>query len=433
MLQADPSVSRLLLAALVMGATLSGCVGSSQSVNTPSAPLQTVPLQTPAPSSSPLPLQSPDPNVLSLSNSEILQQSWSAYKQRFIQTDGRVIDWEGNARTVSEGTAYAMLRSVLMDDPDTFAQVLSWAEDNLQRRDGNTRTDQLWVWKWGQDDQGNWGVMDSNFASDADIDAITALILASRRWDRPEYLQLAQSKLKDLWELSTVEVMTASDKSRYLLPGPAAVFQPEPTTIYLNPSYLAPAAFRLFAQVDAERDWMSLVDSSYQVLSDASALSSVRLPGDWVGLNTVTGEWQPLMAANLTSVYSFDAYRVWWRVAWDAVWFDEPRAKEFLQGHLGHLQDLWRSQQSIPARIDLQGTAIVDYEATAQYVMLYPALQIVEPAIAEEIRQQKIFSTYRAGIWDNDAAYYVQNLAWLGLFPPQDVPANLLQPSGASP
>ncbi|NET48825.1 MAG: glycosyl hydrolase, partial [Merismopedia sp. SIO2A8] len=190
-------------------------------------------------------------------NSELLQQSWEVYRQQFIQADGRVIDYEASDRSTSEGQAYAMLRAVLINDPATFATTLNWAENNLRRRSAaGEPLDQLWAWKWGIDQAGNWGTIDENFASDADIDCITALILASRRWGRPEYLDLALKKLRDLWQFSTIE---GQEGKNYLLPGPASAFVLPEGKIYLNPSYFAPYAFRLFAQVDPDHDWLSLV------------------------------------------------------------------------------------------------------------------------------------------------------------------------------
>ncbi|MCJ8283011.1 MAG: glycosyl hydrolase family 8, partial [Rivularia sp. ALOHA_DT_140] len=136
-------------------------------------------------------------------NRELLVESWDSYRRRFIQRDGRVIDYEASDRSTSEGQAYAMLRAVLIDDAATFALTLNWGENNLRRLKDDKPVDSLWAWKWGRKADGSWGAIDNNFASDGDIDAITALILASRRWNRPEYLKIAKTKLDDLWNHST--------------------------------------------------------------------------------------------------------------------------------------------------------------------------------------------------------------------------------------
>jgi endoglucanase len=365
---------------------------------------------------------SPSPSVnasdLKLSKqrrTEILDESWKSYRQRFIQPDGRVIDWESDQRTTSEGQAYAMLRSVLANDPETFARTLNWAEVNLARKVGGKTTDRLWTWKWGRMPQGQWGVLDGNFASDADIDACFSLILASKRWNKPEYLVLARQKLKDLWQFSTLEVK----QQRYLLPGPEVAFRQGETLIF-NPSYFAPYAFRVFAQVDGDRDWLKLVASSYRVLEDSATLSSVGLPSDWVGFNLKTQRYESLKAP-LLSQYGFDASRVWWRVALDGAIYNEPRAMAYLKRHTTHLRQLWLDQGKIPAQISLQGQALVDYDATSQYGMLFAAMELLDPAISENISQKKLLPRYQQGFWDNDAAYYTQNLVWFGLLPAETV------------
>ena len=47
-----------------------------------------------------------------------LKESWEAYRKRFIQGDGRIIDWEAEEKSTSEGQAYAMFRAVFADDRD---------------------------------------------------------------------------------------------------------------------------------------------------------------------------------------------------------------------------------------------------------------------------------------------------------------------------
>ncbi|MBD2088421.1 glycosyl hydrolase [Microcoleus sp. FACHB-1515] len=409
---ASKTVSPLLTGCILL--LLTGCV----TVEKPSAPPVTT---------SPVAASPTTPATESASEDlALLQESWQAYRARFVQDDGRVIDREAGDRTTSEGQAYAMLRAVMIDDRDTFDRTLAWAEANLQRRDASgRRSDALWCWKWGKNADGNWGVIDSNFASDGDLDAITALIFAARRWNEPQYLDVARTKLADLWELSVAE----ANGKNYFLPGPKIAFQPQPTELKLNPSYLAPYAFRLFAQVDRDRDWLNLVDSSYEVLNESARLSAINLPSDWVALDTTTGSYQPLTPpSSIRSIYGFDAYRVWWRVALDSAWFDEPRAKEFLRQHLPPLQSMLQQQQKVPAQIDLQGQPLVNYDSTSQYAMLYAAFAEIDPQVAEQIRQEKLLPTYRDGFWDNDAAYYSQNLSWFGLFFPIEIPTSWLQP-----
>ncbi|MGF1516956.1 MAG: glycosyl hydrolase family 8 [Nodosilinea sp.] len=361
--------------------------------------------------------------VESTHNNQLLE-SWQAYRSRFIQADGRVIDREDSDRTVSEGQAYAMLRAVAVNDPDTFERTYSWAKENLIRLDGEGQpSDLLWAWKWGQLPDGSWGTLDANFATDADIDAATALIMAAERWNCPQYLDEARALLADIWAYGTLEL---PDGSRQLIPGPDEAFRLEPGQIILNPSYFAPASFRLFAEVDPDRDWQRLIDSGYAMLDDLADFSATGLPPDWVAYTPDLGTYRQLPLDHpLQSRYSFDAFRVWWRVSQDAAWFNEPRAQAYLEARLPELIDRWQRDNRLPARLTLDGGAEASFEATAHYAMLYPALLRAEPAIAAEILSQKLEPAYSDGFWDSDIAYYTQNLAWFGLLPLEVSPDRL--------
>ncbi|MEA5465318.1 glycosyl hydrolase family 8 [Leptothoe sp. PORK10 BA2] len=388
-----------------------------------------------------LPSQMPSTITLAVADStadqSFFETTWQRYRERFIQADGRVIDWENDdQRTTSEGQAYAMLRALLIDDANTFDQVLTWGEQNLARRDDDGELlDHLWAWKWGPDaapgDAKKWGILDQNFATDADIDAATALIMAARHWKKTAYLTLAKTKLKDIWEFSTADISLQDDLSgRYLLPGPPEAFHPTPDTWQLNPSYMAPYAFRLFAQVDQQHDWLELVNTSYSMLEASAPLSELGLPSDWVLLHREAPHYRPLPAtAPHKSIYGFDAYRVWWRVALDLAWFNSVPAGHYLNDHLPALVEQWQASQQLPAQIDLAGQAMVDYGATSQYAMVYQALRYLDAEVAESIRANQLTLADPNGFWDGDSAYYTQNLAWLGLYPPEWVPSHWLNPA----
>src|SRR5215472_11067834 len=76
---------------------------------------------------------------------QVLEESWRAYVQSFIQSDGRVIDHSASEISTSEGQAYAMLRSVWIGDRANFDQTFHWALNNLN---SGIRDDHLWAWKW---------------------------------------------------------------------------------------------------------------------------------------------------------------------------------------------------------------------------------------------------------------------------------------------
>ena len=87
--------------------------------------------------------------------------------------DGRVVRTDQGGDTVSEGQAYGLLIAYANDDRKTFGQIWSWTQRHL------LTDDDLLAWRWTPDE----GVADEQSASDADLDAARALVLAGQRWD----------------------------------------------------------------------------------------------------------------------------------------------------------------------------------------------------------------------------------------------------------
>jgi len=336
---------------------------------------------------------------------ETLQQSWKAYVARFIKPDGRVVDPKGGGVSTSEGQAYAMLRAVWVRDRAVFDRTYAWGRANLN--DG-VRKDRLWAWKWGKASDGRWRVVDTAFASDADQDVALALILAFRTWKDDRYRQDALAIVADLWRLATVE----AQGRRFLLAGDKLCAG---RTCKLNPSYCAPYAYRIFADYDRERDWRSLVDSSYGLLETSANLTGTRLPPDWIMLETTTGRLA--LPAGKDSAFSYDAIRVYWRVAMDRELFGEPRADEYLKRTLPWLIARWERVGTFPAMIPSSGDDPADYESPEMLAALLPAFQRIRPDIAAAI-ERRLQSLYSRGVWADHAgaqdSYYLQNWAWFG-------------------
>jgi endoglucanase len=325
----------------------------------------------------------------------MLQESWNAYVQRFIQQDGRVIDHSAGGISTSEGQAYAMLRAVWLGDRERFDKTFQWARNNLN---SGIRKDNLWAWKWGKDAGGKWGVLDKAFAADADQDAALALILASRVWKDEKYADHARGMLRDLWSLATIE----AGGHRFLLAGDSLC---KDTICRINPSYYAPYAYRAFAAFDKSSDWLQLVDSSYYVLSTVSGFASTHLPADWVHLSTVTGE--VFTSSEKDSSFSYDAFRVFWRIELDRELFQEPRADEYFGESLRWVVSEWKKNQRLPAVISPAGKALVDYESMDM-------LSALMCATHDDTMHTKLNSIYSSGIWGDKDRYYLQNWAWFG-------------------
>ena len=207
-------------------------------------------------------------------------QGWENFKTRFISEGGRVIDPSTAAlATTSEGQSYALLFALIANDRAQFVKILEWTENNLAEGDLTAR---LPAWLWGRRDNGSWGVMDANAASDADLWIAYALAEAGRLWMVPKYTALAQL-IAD--RVLREETLVVQGLGRVLLPGPVG-FLPEPGVVRLNPSYLPIQLLRRFAELFPHPDWKLLLRTSVEVLHRSAPQGFAP---DWVIYRSDTG------------------------------------------------------------------------------------------------------------------------------------------------
>lgn len=342
----------------------------------------------------------------------LLASSWEEYKERFINEDGRVIDFSADNITTSEGQSYAMLRAVWMDDQETFNRVWTWTKENLDRPD-----DALFGWRWGEQSDGTYGFLSDggeNSASDGDQDIALALILASKRWSNSEYEDQSKEILESLWEVNTA---TASGK-RYMIAGNWAQNTEE---LVVNPSYFAPYAWRVFAQVDKEHDWESLIDPAYELLNRSGTEpldtgEGVGLPPDWVTVVRNDGSLRAPSDGNLRTTYSFDAMRTPWRIALDYKWNEDPRAREYLERSYAHLYREYTEKGIISTSYRHNGEIFTQGENPTMYATAIGYFMVVYPEIATQIYEEKIIGMYSndENSFRSDLPYYEQNWLWFG-------------------
>jgi endo-1,4-beta-D-glucanase Y/4-amino-4-deoxy-L-arabinose transferase-like glycosyltransferase len=344
---------------------------------------------------------------LSKKNPEIskqLQESWQAYKEKFIHNYGQVIDPADNV-TTSEGQSYAMLRALWMDDEETFKGTWQWARDHFQFR----TQDKLFSWKW----QGN-KLADFNNATDADEDIALALILADKKWSNEQYLQAGRELLKSIWEKCVIDI----NGHYYLLPINGSIARQWNGYLF-NPSYLSPASYRIFAEVDKEHNWEQLADDSYWILEQINALpnNKTKLPANWYVVEDNTGKL--LSARELSGsdadFFGFDAFRIFWRVALDRQWFESQDAQQYLREASVFVTDYYRKNKVLPMLIKLDGQVINPKPSIATNAgYLSTLLGANSSDLLETFYQAQIQASYNeeGHFWQNSDDYYGNNWAW---------------------
>jgi endoglucanase len=328
--------------------------------------------------------------------------SWRKYLERFVQRDGRVIDPSvPPGVTTSEGQAYTLLRAVWSSDRATFDRVLRWTVDNLARKGSP-----LFAWKWGRKDDGGWGVLDANTATDADVHLAFAILAAAERWKSADLEKLGVRVVRAIWD----EEVRSVGGEWFLLPGNWAK---DENPIPLNPSYFSPALLRRLARFDAEHPWDRLVAETYRLAS--FRLPVTGLPPDWVLLQKATGELTiGSKDETLKGRFGPDAYRVFFNFALDYAWDRTPAALEYLKSHQW-LVDFLNLNATLPREVSIDALPrISGPEPLALYGSLYPSLVLLHRDASQRARRV-LDAVYKDGLWGENADYYNQNLVWFGL------------------
>jgi len=383
---------------------------------------------------------------------QVLHASWQSYVRHYISPEGRVVIPERGGETISEAQAYALLRAVWGEDQAIFARVYGWTRHHLSRE--QTCGDSLLAWRWGRKSDGSWGVLDANTASDADLDYALALTLAARRgWAAPPglppYLDEARRVQAAILEK---EVVTLPRGKLLLTPGNWHEDRPP---YLVNPSYFSPATYRLLYETFADPRWHQLRRDTYPLLfrlasglgglipgSLSNAANSIYNPliiqvlltenrklktenlikgvglfPDWC---RVDAQGRPTPAPDKTTDFGWEAVRLPWRLALDALWFkDEIAARLLTQNFLPFIMKEWQTRGKLFAVYGYDGAPRVDYESPVMYAgCLAAALAAGDRKLTRQMAD-KILSFYREkngqAYFEAPDNYYAQNWAWLGL------------------
>lgn len=230
----------------------------------------------------------------SLADAKITSDEWSAYTDRFVSQEGRVIDDGNGGISHSEGQGYGLLLAYLAGNRADFERIWSFTERELLLRDDN-----LAAWKWEP-----WAtphITDLNNAADGDILIAYALALAGAAWHDQRFTRNARTIARALGRTSVFE----HQGELLLLPGVGG-FGPKARRDgpVVNPSYWVFEAFPVLARIAPETDWMRLSESGKRLIRKTQ-IGERRLPAEWVSLANA-----PKSANGFPAMFGYNAIRI---------------------------------------------------------------------------------------------------------------------------
>lgn len=263
---------------------------------------------------------------------------WAAFKRRFIEPEGRVVDTGNNGVSHSEGQGIGMLAAAHFNDQATFDKLAAWTNAHLTRG-----TDRLYAWRYKPGL--STPVDDPNNATDGDMLIAWAMFEAARKWNNPIYRAAG-------WEIANtirVSLVRPVGSRLVLLPGTYGFVHGE--RVVVNPSYYVFPALHRFATDMPHPTWARLWKDGVDLLREAR-YGRWGLPADWVTMTEAAPA--PDIADGWPARFSWDAVRVPLYMSWVGL-TKEPAVASAC--------DFWSSYPAgnAPAWTDLQSGSVAPY------------------------------------------------------------------------
>ena len=263
-----------------------------------------------------------------------VQTAWARWKKDLVTSDGagtnglRVLRPNSSGAIMnssnSEGSAYAMLISVYLNDQDSFDKFWNYTQGFL---DSNG----LMNWYIGPDRS----VQGTGGATDADEDMAFALLMASKKWGgkgslSKNYIDLATAQINAIWnheiDHSMGDVPTPGDQGG----GGGSV---------INISYFAPAYYRAFGRVVTSQNWSNTVTTVYKIINATlNAANKNQTNGLVPAWSTPAGVPMGRPGTSDPTYDQLDSCRTPFRLGQDYCWNNEMMAADYLRKISGFYQ-----------------------------------------------------------------------------------------------
>ncbi|WP_433814493.1 glycosyl hydrolase family 8 [Flavobacterium johnsoniae] len=251
----------------------------------------------------------------SAKNSEDAKTNYDTWKTNFVEgcSNGRYrVKFDSSWETVSEGIGYGMLLSVYMADKTLFDGLWLYYKDNVN-------SNKVMNWKIN----GCSGTIGQNGATDAELDAAFALIVADYQWASAGTINYKNDATTLISAIKNHEV----EANTYVLK-PGDQFGGSQIT---NPSYFSPAYYRVFGTFTNDTAfWNQVAAKSYTIINNNLTQNNAvgGLVSDWCEASGAYSS-QAGGYANGGKMYTYDAARTPWRIAVDYLWHGNADAKTY--------------------------------------------------------------------------------------------------------
>jgi len=251
----------------------------------------------------------------SAKNSQDAQNNYDTWKKNFVEgcSNGRYrVKFDSSWETVSEGIGYGMLLSVYMADKTLFDGLWLYYKDNVN-------SNKVMNWKIN----GCSGTIGQNGATDAELDAAFALIVADYQWASAGTINYKNDATALISAIKNHEV----EANTYVLK-PGDQFGGSQIT---NPSYFSPAYYRVFGTFTNDTAfWNQVAAKSYTIINNNLTQNNAvgGLVSDWCEASGAYSS-QAGGYANGGKMYTYDAARTPWRIAVDYLWHGNADAKAY--------------------------------------------------------------------------------------------------------
>ena len=322
---------------------------------------------------------------------------WKSYVSGFMDNQVRVIDHSAGDRTTSEGQAYGMFFALVANDRSHFDGLLRWTEQNLAANDLSAH---LPAWLWGHGANNQWGVLDKNSASDADLWMAYTLLEAGIAWNEPRYTKIGTALAH---HIAAEEIVEVPGLGTAVMPGPTG-FQ-HGNSYRLNASYVPLQLILRLNHLVPDGPWGKVAASVPTLISESAPHGFVS---DWTEFKTDGG------LQSTPSVGSYDAIRVY---LWAGMLDKATPQREAVLKSLSGMANYLRANAIPPAKVRPDGS-IQDPKGPVGFSA---ALIPYAAALREDqIRSQQMSRVQselkpQTGLLGAPPMYYDQNLALFGL------------------